>query len=450
MARTITYRVKTPAGEWQRSVINEGALPQNITGLVAGETYQVDTGKGTLVDVTPLNTFTLETFTGTPVVTGPGAYELTITAPAYLASYNPGGGAGVYTWDTTELATGPKVLYPGSINDTAYNDGETITLVNPAFGVGSGTVDVFYRVYDDSVEVFDGATVSFDTTGRAGSSISVRSYMVDQNGESAEATILTFTLGAVLFSPSDIFTGGRDGFAMIPSTTTSFESTDNSNPAETSDAVQFQADSSGLGTPRNLTETRAGFSPVLVLDGSTYALDFTPGANGQLLGTASYQAANGTNGVSFFARIKAQSISGDRGIIGADTTVGGTGRQFQFRISNAGIIQMLCFNAAGGFVTTAESTTTLVAGTWYNVCGIWNPTNARIWVNEMDDADVEDTNTNTAGTVGTANTQVFVGSLRTTGVAAECFNGNIAFALCGNWSLSETERNDLATFASAL
>jgi hypothetical protein len=197
MARTITYRVKTPAGEWQRAVIDDTALPQNITGLVAGETYEVDTGKGTLVDVTPLNTFTLEVFTGTPVVTGPGEYELTVTAPAYLAAYNPGGGAGVYTWDTTELATGPKVLYPGSINAASYNVGNTISLVNPAFGVGSGTVDVFYRVYDDGVEIYDGATLAFDTTGIvAASSVSVRAYMVDQNGESAEATILTFTIGA--------------------------------------------------------------------------------------------------------------------------------------------------------------------------------------------------------------------------------------------------------------
>jgi hypothetical protein len=197
MARTIVYRVKTPPGAWQRTVIDDTALPQNITGLVAGETYEVDTGKGTLVPVTPLNTFTLETFTGTPVVTGPGAYELTITAPAYLAAYNPGGGAGVYTWNTTELATGPKVLYPGSINDTAYNVEDTINLVNPAFGVGSGTVDVFYRVYDDGVEVYDGAGLAFDTASIvAGSSVSVRAYMVDQNGESAEATILTFTIGA--------------------------------------------------------------------------------------------------------------------------------------------------------------------------------------------------------------------------------------------------------------
>jgi hypothetical protein len=199
MARTIVYRVKTPAGAWQRAVIDDTALPQNITGLVAGETYQVDTGKGTLVDVTPLNTFTLETFTGTPVVTGPGEYELTVTAPAYLASYNPGGGAGVYTWDTTELATGPKVLYPGSINAASYNVGNTINLVNPAFGVGSGTVDVFYRVYDDGVEIYDGATLSFDTTSIvAASSVSVRSYMVDQNGEGPEATILTFTIGAAV------------------------------------------------------------------------------------------------------------------------------------------------------------------------------------------------------------------------------------------------------------
>jgi hypothetical protein len=198
MARTIVYRVKTPAGAWQRAVIDDTALPQNITGLVAGETYQVDTGKGTLVDVTPTNSFTLETFTGTPVLTGPGAYSLTITAPAYLAAYNPGGGAGIYTWDTTELASGPKVLYPGTINKATYDDGDTISIVNPAFGVGSGTVDIFYRVYSDApsanTEVFDGAALAFNTTGREGEELRVAAYMVDQNGEGTEANILTFTV----------------------------------------------------------------------------------------------------------------------------------------------------------------------------------------------------------------------------------------------------------------
>jgi hypothetical protein len=284
MARTIVYRVKTPAGAWQRAVIDDTALPQNITGLVAGETYQVDTGKGTLVDVTPLNTFTLETFTGTPVVTGPGAYELTVTAPAYLAAYDAGDGAGVYTWDTTELATGPKVLYPGSVDDTAYSAGETITLVNPAFGVGSGTVDVFYRVYDDGVEVYDGATVAFDTTGLGGSSVSVRSYMVDDNGESAEATILTVTVSS-LSDPSTLFTSGRDGFYVLPSLTTSFESADDSDAAEVADGVQFQKDSSGLGTPRNLSQATSGNRPTLQQEGATYVLDFEVD-NVQFLSTA--------------------------------------------------------------------------------------------------------------------------------------------------------------------
>lgn len=53
MARTITYRTKTGPGAWQRAVVDEGALPQSITGLTNGTIYEVDTGKGTLVEVTP-------------------------------------------------------------------------------------------------------------------------------------------------------------------------------------------------------------------------------------------------------------------------------------------------------------------------------------------------------------------------------------------------------------
>jgi hypothetical protein len=445
MARTIVYRVKTPAGAWQRAVIDDTALPQNITGLVAGETYQVDTGKGTLVDVTPLNTFTLETFTGTPVVTGPGEYELTVTAPAYLAAYNPGGGAGVYTWNTTELATGPKVLYPGSVNDTAYSAGEVITIVNSAFGVGSGAVDVFYRVYDDGVEVFDGATLNFDTTGLAGSSVSVRSYMVDQNGESAEATILTVTIAAAA-DPTTLFSVGRDGFSVVPGLTTSFESADDSDAAEVNDLVQFQKDSSGLASPRNLSQATSGTRPTLLLTSGTYSLDFSS----HRLSTASYTSVSNTNGYSVFARIWVDTTDPTfpRTIIGSDSS-SNPNRIVYFRVANSpqGAISFTGWDASNNAVT-ATTSTTLATGAWYNVCGVWNATNARVWITDMDDADVAATATNTVGTIQTASQAVHIGARWTS--TENFFDGKIAYAFIGNWSLSEADRNLLATFANTL
>ena len=53
MSRSIFYRVKTGPGAWQRSVVDETALPQNVTGLTNGTTYEFDLGAGVLVDVTP-------------------------------------------------------------------------------------------------------------------------------------------------------------------------------------------------------------------------------------------------------------------------------------------------------------------------------------------------------------------------------------------------------------
>lgn len=53
MSRSIFYRVKAGPGAWQRSVVDETALPQNVTGLTNGTTYEFDLGAGVLVDVTP-------------------------------------------------------------------------------------------------------------------------------------------------------------------------------------------------------------------------------------------------------------------------------------------------------------------------------------------------------------------------------------------------------------
>lgn len=201
MSRTITYRVKSPAGEWQRAVIDDTALPQSITGLVGDETYEVDTGKGTLVDVTTGVAFTLEVFTGDLVVNGGGSYTYTITSPAYLAAYDAGAGAGVFNYDTANLATGPIIFYPGSLNASSYNDGNIISLVNPAFGVGSQVPTITYRVVSDTPSpgtvLFEGEVLAYDLTGRAGQEISVLPILTDDIGATVGSAIATFTVGAV-------------------------------------------------------------------------------------------------------------------------------------------------------------------------------------------------------------------------------------------------------------
>ena len=54
MDRSIFYRQKSPQGPWQRAT---GPLPLTVSGLTNGSVYEVDTGNGALIEVTPEDTF---------------------------------------------------------------------------------------------------------------------------------------------------------------------------------------------------------------------------------------------------------------------------------------------------------------------------------------------------------------------------------------------------------
>jgi hypothetical protein len=244
------------------------------------------------------------------------------------------------------------------------------------------------------------------------------------------------------FSLSDLFSGGEDGFALLPSLTTSFESSNNSDPAEVGDGVQFQTCSSGRGTLRNYQQTTSGNRPLLAQDGSTYALDFESGSSQRLQRVGGNLSLIGAGGITLFARIKLESLGADRMIILGDN-LGGSNRQFQFLVTSAGLLRIIGFATGSGSTVQATGATTLATGTWYNVCGIFNTTNARVWVDTMTDAGVNGTQANTFGTLSAGSDEPRIGGTGT-------FDGLMALALCVNRSLTETERQNLATFASAL
>lgn len=102
MARTINYRVKPGPGALQRAVIDESALPQSITGLVNGTTYEVDVGNGVWVDVTP-----------------EAAVTFSVTRIGAQAGYPPAANPS-YTFDLSAGEAGDQVLVvAGWENSTA-------------------------------------------------------------------------------------------------------------------------------------------------------------------------------------------------------------------------------------------------------------------------------------------------------------------------------------------
>jgi hypothetical protein len=326
-----------------------------------------------------------------------------------------------------------------------------------------GTVDL--RVVGGSlIESFDLATegtwstnVSGDDrwTGNPasdftnGASLCVRwSGLEDTKGnalaDNTGDTLWNFGVDSGVFDPADLFTSGRDGFVVVPNTSNSFESANNSDPAELNDGVQFQQDISGKG--RNLSQGTAGRRPLLVDDGSFLALDFETD-NTQFMTTATYSPVDGTNGVSVMARIKAESLAASGQIIASDQT-SGVGRLWIFRVEPSGTLQLIGFNASGGTVTAQSSSGAITTGTWYLVCGIWTPTNARVWIDTMTDAGVIATSANGVGTVRTGTYEVGLATGRSAG--DNRFDGRIAFGICGNWAFSEAERLDLKAYAEAL
>lgn len=364
--------------------------------------------------------------------------------------------AGAYNWYDTNVSGVPTgsptsvtvaALTAGTVSPASPTVGQTLSVTGSNAPPGAAFLWQFSSdggtSYGNAGGTNNGAT--YNTTGQPAGLYRRRTTLV--NGAVATTTAVTLTSS---FDPQSLFTGGRDGFSIIPSLTTSFESADNSDPAEIGDGVQFQTDSSGLGTPRNLAQSTGTRRPLLVTSGSAQALDFEFADSRRIPTVAAFQAQSATNGVTLFARINLESISTgepDQAIIGADDG-SGTNNLFSLRVTSGGLLRMFGYTNNSGSFISATGTTVLSTGVWYNVCGIFNPTNARVWVNTMTDAAVEGTTTNSAGTVNAGTQNVVLGNL-TNSSGGPIMDGLGGYFFCINVSLNETDRVNLAAFATA-
>jgi hypothetical protein len=121
-------------------------------------------------------------------------------------------------------------------------------------------------------------------------------------------------------------------------------------------------------------------------------------------------------------------------------------RRFQLRLASDNKLEFFGFVSGAGSTVGGKSTTTIAADTWYNVLATFNTTQARLWVNEMADADVEVTATNSAGTTNLSGSDPF----RIGQGAGTQMDGLIACAGCLSRVVTEAERLNIATKMSAL
>ncbi|MEO0634066.1 MAG: hypothetical protein AAFY52_08060 [Pseudomonadota bacterium] len=178
MDRSIFYRQKSPQGPWQRAT---GPLPLTVSGLTNGSVYEVDTGNGALIEVTPE-----DTFAEAPVLADGSAYlqsAITIPdTPAFLwfASFTPavhkrhalfsnaGVTGSVHLWDSGAAP---------ALRSYIRSDGGAMIHLGPEIPVGTRT-HVLIRGYESGgdmivdVQIWDAAAnawTALPTETRGGS-----------------------------------------------------------------------------------------------------------------------------------------------------------------------------------------------------------------------------------------------------------------------------------------
>jgi hypothetical protein len=220
MPRTITFRVKSPVGEWQRAVIDETDLPESITGLTPGETYEVDTGRGTLVDITTLSDFTVETQDGDVSINygAGGAVSITITGGDYAGTYTEDSDGTPLT--TTLIEAAPvNLIKPVLAGDTATGDELTLT---PGIWIyaGADPGDPTFQWRRASTNIANEVGLTYVlTTADAGQNITVRETLgasfVDSNVVAADAITMASDAEAIAwYDDTTVTVNGSDEITL--------------------------------------------------------------------------------------------------------------------------------------------------------------------------------------------------------------------------------------------
>lgn len=201
------------------------------------------------------------------------------------------------------------------------------------------------------------------------------------------------------FSPSDLFTGGENGFFCEISPSTCFTDLLRTTPAAVGDSVRAVNDSHGSGIYLRATST----GPTLRQDGSgAYYLEFTGvAANGLSSASGMDLDLSSSTGMTVAAGVRFSSVAGTQQLVSADES----GRLNQTRI-DGGAWQHIGFTAGGGGVFVGLHSGTPATGTDYSVIGAHDTASAILAIDGVTGTPV----TNTAGTINQTTGAVRVGA----------------------------------------
>jgi hypothetical protein len=158
-----------------------------------------------------------------------GTVTVTITSPSRYATYDAGNGAGVFTFDSADLASGPVNLVPPLIERTTDADSSGTTNAGDTVGIGDPASDTSYPglwVYDPDVGGLGAASYQWQTdaggdgnfanlsgatsstytltSGEAGDDVRVQETLAD-NGGSRTVSSVAISVEAASSSYSDSF-----------------------------------------------------------------------------------------------------------------------------------------------------------------------------------------------------------------------------------------------------
>lgn len=166
-------------------------------------------------------------------------------------------------------------------------------------------------------------------------------------------------------------------------------------------------------------------------------------SNNDYLDAGNPSALNLTgNEITLSARIKIEVLDGEQKIIAKWGDAGGERHQYLLSVTSADNIQFV-INASGQVVVIG--TTTLVAGVWYHVMGTYDGSNARVYLEG-----VEENSALTSANMSSTTAPVVIGAGSADAGSEEPFDGDIGHCAIWGAGLSASEIESLANNISPL
>lgn len=179
--------------------------------VTAGQTVTVAySGSGIVgVDAEVVEAFSAPVSTGFPAGFGysesvtsvdtfstDGTVQKVVSAPSHIAlAGDPVTGGGLYEFSTSQLGTGPIILYPGEVTMASLTAGTPVTLVHAPWSAGIGTIVTEYRVFLGETQVATSLPYTVPGGTAAGSIVRVDARVTDDTGTTTRV-MRAFTIEA--------------------------------------------------------------------------------------------------------------------------------------------------------------------------------------------------------------------------------------------------------------